>query len=462
VTPRRWTPSLRLRVVLITVAAVMGVVGVGDFLIIRDVRSDFIEAADWLAGARANEVAKQLADNGELPRRLPEQDEGETIVWVVRDQNLVSASTRLPADRLPVDLPGQPVGARTTFESVRLPTVEGERFRVIAHGADSVGGPTTVYVGVRVDEIEEFVRSAVSTGAMGLLLLVLPLGLVLWLAVGRTLAPVEAIRERAATISARRLSDRVPVPAREDEIGRLARTLNEMLSRLDVAARDQRRFLADAAHELRSPIASLRTQLETGSTTDGQVLSRDDLLAETLRMQTLVDQFLVLARSESGAPAITPVPVDLDDTVEAVVAARRAERACADVTIDIDDVHPVRVQGEPGLLEQMVRNLLENAERYARSTVRIGLTHDEQHNAVLTVDDDGPGIPAAHREDVFRRFMRIDPARDRAQGGAGLGLAIVHDVASAHRGEVVVLDSPSGGARLRVTLPAEAPVRLDA
>lgn len=452
-TPRRWVPSLRLRVVLITVLAVTTVVGVGGFLIIRDVRGDFLEAADWLAETRAIEVSDDAARR-ELPRVLPEQDQDETFVWVVGDHGLVGASAGLPGDSPPVALPLQRVGAEATFEAVRLPASEDENYRVTALGTDGVSGPVTVYVAVRVDEIEEFVESAVRTGATGLLLMVLPLGVVLWWAVGRTLAPVEAIRERAATITGHRLSERVPEPANQDEIGRLARTINEMLGRIDVAARDQRRFLADAAHELRSPIASLRTQLEASPPLrNGSAISRDDLLAETLRMQVLVDQFLTLSRSENATLAPARSPVDLDDVVAGVVTTYRSDHPDSKVVVDTTDVNPAQVQGDPGLLEQMVRNLVDNAAAYARTTVRVTLTYADPETALLTVDDDGPGIPPELREEVFKRFVRVDPARDRANGGAGLGLAIVSDIATTHEGTVLAAESPTGGARLQVRLP---------
>ena len=451
----RWVSSLRLRVILITLLVVTAVVGAGGMLIIRDVRGEFHETADWLAQARAEDVSRQLSRQG-LPRELPEQDDGETLIWVVRDARLVSASAGLAGDRPPVDLPVQAVGDETTLEGVRLGTAEEDSYRVTALGTDGVDGPATVYVAVQVDEIQDFSETAARTGTVGLLLLVVPLGVVLWWAVGRTLAPVEAIRARAATITGQRLSERVPEPPRQDEIGRLARTINEMLERIDVAARDQRRFLADAAHELRSPLASLRTQLEAAPVSSRPTGPpfRDDLLAETLRMQVLVDQFLTLARSEQATLPTDRVPVDLDDVVTAGVAAFRSEHPEARVVLDTTEVHPVQLLGNPALLEQLVRNLVENAARYARTTVAVALARDDQC-ALLTVDDDGPGIPPDLREEVFKRFMRVDPARDRTNGGAGLGLAIVSDIVASHGGTVQARESPSGGARLRVRLPLD-------
>jgi signal transduction histidine kinase len=295
-----------------------------------------------------------------------------------------------------------------------------------------------------------------TAGGVGLVMMVVPVSILLWLAVGRALAAVEAIRGRAERITAARLSDRVPEPTRMDEIGRLARTINAMLARLDASASEQKRFLADAAHELRSPVASLRAQLETmrGSSPDtGQVA---DLLTETIRLQTLADQLLLIARSDAGTVGRLSEPVDLDDVVSAVVTARRTEPGGTAVRVDTTEVQPVQVTGESGILEQVVRNLLDNALRYARQTVHIRLTVSGT-NAVLTVDDDGPGIPPEARAEVFHRFTRLDSARDRDAGGVGLGLAIVKGIVTELGGSVDVTDSPYGGARFQVNLPVNEP-----
>ncbi len=447
--------SLRLRVVLITVAAVTVMVATGGVLIIQAVHEEYVDAADWVALSRADEVAER-ARLGTLPPRLPVVDEGETVVQVVRDGTVVTSSKNLPVTtRLP--LPDQPSGDRTVAEVADIAGLGGGPYRTTVVDIRTPDGPATVLVAVSTEDGEDIVESAVRIGSIGLVFLMLPMSLLLWVAVGRTLAPVEAIRERAAVISADHLSERVPEPPVNDEIGRLARTINAMLARLDAAADQQRRFLADAAHELRSPVASLRAQLET-ALPPGRgpaALNPDDLLADTLRLQAIVDQLLQLARIEDGSGRAVRVPVDLDDTVATLVTARDLEAQGRGVTVDTTDVVPVQVVGDPALLAQVVRNLVDNAVRYAEREVRVSLDAREGM-AVLTVDDDGPGIPVEHRTDVFRRFTRLDDARDRDGGGVGLGLAIVADIVAAHGGSVVVLSSPAGGARLQVTLPASA------
>ena len=447
--------SLRLRVVLITVAAVTVMVATGGVLIIQAVHEEYVDAADWVALSRADEVADR-ARLGTLAPRLPVVDEGETVVQVVRDGTVVTSSKNLPVTiRLP--LPDQPSGDRTVAEVADIAGLGGGPYRTTVVDIRTPDGPATVLVAVSTEDGEDIVESAVRIGSIGLVFLMLPMSLLLWVAVGRTLAPVEAIRERAAVISADHLSERVPEPPVNDEIGRLARTINAMLARLDAAADQQRRFLADAAHELRSPVASLRAQLET-ALPPGRgpaALNPDDLLADTLRLQAIVDQLLQLARIEDGSGRAVRVPVDLDDTVATVVTARDLEAQGRGVTVDTTEVVPVQVVGDPALLEQVVRNLVDNAVRHAEREVRVSLDAREGM-AVLTVDDDGPGIPVEHRTDVFRRFTRLDDARDRDGGGVGLGLAIVADIVAAHGGSVVALSSPAGGARLQVTLPASA------
>jgi signal transduction histidine kinase len=243
------------------------------------------------------------------------------------------------------------------------------------------------------------------------------------------------------------------VPPEDDEIGRLAQTMNAMLDRLQAAADRQRRFVADASHELQSPLAASRTDLEVAlahpSSTAWPVTARD-LLAQNDRMQRLVADLLFLARSDA-CPALTdPAPVDLHELVLA-----EATRAPGDdrVTVDVSAVEPAFVLGRAADLRRAVRNLLENACQHASSTVSVAL-RTAGDTARLVVEDDGPGIPAGDRARIFERFARLDTARSRTTGGTGLGLAIVKEAVERHHGLVRVEDSPSG-ARFVVTLPPD-------
>jgi signal transduction histidine kinase len=309
----------------------------------------------------------------------------------------------------------------------------------------------TVYVAVSIEDAVDMLGVATRIGVVGVVGLVTVLAALSWFAIGRTLAPVEAIRARADSISGENLSSRVPEPVQDDEIGRLARTVNRMLGRLEVSSERQRRFVADAAHELRTPIASLRTQLETSAARPGGSADEGEMLKDTLRMQAIVDQFLLLARADSGRRWIRPMNVDLDDVIDTALASAGGRDG---VRVDASAVRPVQVVGDPDLLEQAFANLLQNALRHADTTVRVSGGR-ENGSAVVTVEDDGEGVPTDRRADIFERFFRLDEARDRDDGGLGLGLAIVAEIVRAHHGNVRVGESDLGGARFDVELPVE-------
>jgi len=274
---------------------------------------------------------------------------------------------------------------------------------------------------------------------------------VVWGVTGRALRPVEALRREVAAIAGDSLERRVPRPGGNDEIARLADTMNDMLARLEASARRQRRFVADASHELRSPLTSARTQVEVAlrhlGCADAEAVLRG-VLAEHDRLDRLTDDLLRLARLEEGAPRAT-AQVDLEEIV-----ARETARL-AGVAVDDRHVLAGRVTGDHQQLASVVRNLLDNAARHARQRVAVSLGRDGDRVHLL-VDDDGPGVPHADRDRIFERFARLDQARDRTRGGNGLGLAIVRSVVASHGGTVNVEDAPLGGARFRVDLPAIA------
>lgn len=274
-----------------------------------------------------------------------------------------------------------------------------------------------------------------------------------WLAVGRSLAPVERMRREVEQVTATDLSRRVDDPATGDELSSLARTLNAMLARLENAQVAQRRFVSDASHELRSPLASMRQFAEVAAAYPDRV-SREELadvvLAEGARLEDLVEGMLVLTRADEKGLGLHLARVDL-----AQLARHEAPLAPAHpgVRIEVSAAAVVPVSADVGMLRRVVRNLTANAARHARSRVTVAAGADA-HGPWLTVDDDGPGIPIADRERVFERFVRLDDARSRDAGGSGLGLAIVREIVLAHGGSVVVDASSLGGARFVVRLPA--------
>jgi signal transduction histidine kinase len=275
-----------------------------------------------------------------------------------------------------------------------------------------------------------------------------------WVVAGRVLRPVEAIRAELADITSGDLDRRVPVPRSDDEIHRLAVTTNATLDRLALAAEQQRRFVADAAHELRSPLAGLRNELEVAAAHPDPAswpATAATALRSAKRLQTLTDDLLMLARAEHPATVPTGHLVDLG----ALVCEQVAEREYLDPTgprFTADEpATPVEVLGEEPLLGRLLRNLLDNAAQHAERAVTVSL-RPGRDSVTLEVTDDGPGIPAADRERVFGRFTRLDDDRSRDHGGAGLGLAIVAGVAARHGGQVHIADSERG-ARVIVRLP---------
>jgi signal transduction histidine kinase len=293
-------------------------------------------------------------------------------------------------------------------------------------------------------------RAVVRALLVGVPALVVGLGLVVYLGVGRALRPVDDIRDSVARITDRRLAGRVPVPGTGDEIDRLARTMNEMLDRLDAASARERRFVADVSHELRGPVASLRALLETRAASPDPSAHDAEVMASLSRVQSLVDQLLVLAAQDVEAPP-PPRSVDLDDLV-----MERAEvlRATSSLTVDTTAVSGGQLVGSEEGLRRMVDNLVANAGRHALSTVRLQV-REVIGWVQLVVSDDGPGIDEVHRTVVFEPFARLDEARAADRGGAGLGLSIVAGVVDQHRGRIQVDRDPDlGGARFVVDLPA--------
>ena len=296
-----------------------------------------------------------------------------------------------------------------------------------------------------LDDVRRSTETLQQVLRAGVPLLTILLTLAAWILVGRALRPVLSMTQRAATISDASTVDRLTVPPSFDEVAELARTLNGMLDRMAEGALRQREFVSDASHELRSPIAAMRTQLEV-SLAHPNRLAHDEVLrgalAETIRLEVLVADLLALARLDEGY-TVPPEEVDLDDIVLDEAARVRA------VPVDTHGVTGMKVRGERKNLAHLVRNLLDNAARHAVSRVVVSSRFDDGL-AFLLVDDDGPGIPEGDRARVFERFTRLSPSRSRDIGGAGLGLAVVRRIAEQHGATVRVDRAPQGGARLEV------------
>jgi signal transduction histidine kinase len=350
-----------------------------------------------------------------------------------------------------------PAGSTTPIRRRSTDVTFDDEVRV-AGARDTVdGSPVTIITLTTTDslnQINETFSRLLLIGVPGILLLAC---VTVWLVVGRALRPVERIRRTVTEITAADLSRRVPEPVTRDEIGDLARTMNAMLARLEDSAVRQRRFVADASHELRSPLAAIRTTLEVAlahpqSAPWPEIARRAARQSE--RLETLVRELLLLARSDDRHLVERRRTLDLGDLVEEVRATSASGRP--DVLIERAGVAdtPVRVVGDPEQLARMVRNILDNAVRHARHTVVVSVAEsDAPDAAAVTIADDGPGIPPGQRERVFDRFVRLDPSRERSAGSTGLGLAIAKEIAVAHDGHITIGESPAGGALVEITLP---------
>jgi signal transduction histidine kinase len=420
----RWPGTVRWRVTLLaTVTVALVLVATGAILVVvqRRVLTDQLE--ETLAGDAAREISAMQA--GQEPLLQPATDDDAVVQIVTAGGAVVAAS------------PG--------FEDV-----DGS-YRVVSRRFEAGGQELVVHVAAPLDDVADAVRALLVALAFIVPAVTAILAALVWMLVGRTLRPVEQIRTEVAGIGLRELDRRVPQPAGRDEIARLAATMNEMLDRLDVSNQQQQRFVADASHELRTPLARIRTELELaqreGTAADQEAVA--SLLEEVDGLQRLTEDLLVLARLDAGIPETAGRPVDLDDVVLEQARALDAKGR----SVDTGQVSAAQVVGHRDQLRRVVGNLLDNAVRHAAATVTLSLAETDSV-VTLVVTDDGPGIPAERRADVFERFRRVDDARAAGRGGTGLGLAIARDLVERHGGTIAVDATYTAGARFVVTLPA--------
>jgi signal transduction histidine kinase len=397
---------------------------------------------------RAEAIASAIVGGADHPLDAGESD--DEFVQVLSSDGTVEASSTNVADALAL-APLSP-GGELRLEHA---PIDDQPFLVVAIAADTADASRTVLVGRSLDDVGEATAAAVPLLAVGVPLLTLVVGVVTWWITGRALHPVEAMRAEVETISAGALDRRLAEPATGDEIARLAATMNRMLGRLESALARQRRFVSDAAHELRSPVSAIRQHSEVAIAHPGDTSTLElagVVHRENMRVERLVDDLLLLARLDEGAQGLVG-QLDLDDI--ALVEAARV-RATTTLTVDTSGVGPARVLGRADELARAVRNIVDNAARHASEAIAVSV-RDADGRAVLVVDDDGPGVAPDDRARVFDRFVRLDDARARDDGGAGLGLAIVRAVVEAHGGEVTLHAGPLGGARVEVWLPIAPP-----
>ncbi len=436
-----WTAAGLVAIVLVLSA--LALVGAQERVLTHGIDEALIQ--------RADNIERDVA-SGEFGSRLPVEGDPEDSFLQLLD---VDGSVVAVSDNAALLEPAtSPVGAGdadvlVSVQGVRLSNGE---YRVLARSLGDESDPLTLVVAKNLDDVHESVSILTASLAVAIPVVTGLLALLVWWLTGRVLRPVELIRREVADIQGDELNRRVPTPDSEDEIARLAITMNEMLDRVEDATERQRRFVADASHELRGPLTRLRSSLEVSAAhpdgLDPAELSRE-LLADTVDLQKLVDDLLFLARSESGALDAPHDLVDLDDLV-LEEAGRLRERGV--VEVDVSAVSAARTLGDADQLARVVRNLSSNAERHADHKVTFEL-REQNGVSELVVSDDGPGIAPEHREVVFKRFARLDEARSRDAGGSGLGLAIVHDIVARHDGVVGIRDHAGEGAQFVVELP---------
>jgi heavy metal sensor kinase len=450
--------SLRARITLLATAVFTVALLLAGVILLATVGRSLLNTLDSSAERTGNEVAA-LVNTGRLPQQLLTGSGGVSMVQVVDADNRVIAASPGVDTAVSMVSPDQLAkvrrGAHLTISGAR--SSQDAPIRVVGVDANTRDGPRTVLVGTDLGRVFESSRLLERALLFGGPLIVVAMAALTWWVVGLTLRPVAALRRGAAELSASGLDrSRLPVPDAQDEIHSLTLTLNDMLDRLGSATARQRRFVGDAAHELRSPIASLRLQLEVAQRLDQGEAMREltaGALLDVDRLAHLIDDLLVLARSDERGGAPARLPVRLAELAGTVAGGYRDAR----VPVRLQSGQQVTVLGDADGLHRVLVNLIDNAVRYAAGSVTVSISVRPPAgagfaDAVLTVADDGPGVPASKRERVFDRFYRLDTARSRAEGGTGLGLSIVREIITAHGGTVALHDNQPG-LLVEVSLP---------
>lgn len=453
----RW--GLRKRSTAAAVAVVAAALLLGGVIWIALLQSTLTASLDTSSLRKAQNVIVQLADHDieEAAEYVQLTGYAGQYVQIIDASGQVAAGSDPKAAQAPLTGLRPPPGQTQTQDVSSLPNIgNDDDFHVVAAGVQVGSAGYTVVVASSV----QVQADTVATVAWFLLaatpLLLALVAVSVWLLVGRSLQQVERIRGQVARINADHLEGRVDVPRTNDELEALAVTMNMMLQRLQASDREQRRFVSDASHELRSPLATLSAGVEIAAADPSGAMwaqMKDVLAGETDRMRYLVEDLLTLAKANDGGLTIEDADVDLDDVVDQEIRRLRSasrHQVSADLT-------PVRIRGDARRIGQVLRNVLDNAERHALSRIRVALRTTDA-GAVITVDNDGDPVSEADRTRIFERFVRLDESRSREGGGSGLGLAIAAGIMSAHHGTIRATEGPAGECRFEITFPVPGPV----
>jgi signal transduction histidine kinase len=434
---------------------------VGGAVLVRAQRNSLTRNVVSAVNQRARDI-EAVITHGDIPKLLDVPRGEDILVQVIgADGRIVASSRNLAAD--PRVSRRAPSSSGYMVDALHIDEGDGP-WRLAVERVESSGRHYTLYVAGSLDSVNDSIESLERLLLVSLPILLVLLGSTTWVVTGRALRPVESMRREVERIGAEDLHRRVPEPSTHDEIERLAQTMNAMLARLEESRERQRRFVADASHELRSPLTGMRAELELAlereleqPSSDGREWATRELLADTVRLQRLVDDLLTIAVADAPAhDSALREPVDLDEIV--LTEARRL-RTHTTHRVDTSQVSGAQCEVDSDQFVRVVRNLLDNAASHADSTVFVAL-RETPTEVTLQVTDDGPGVPVDDRDRIFERFARLDDARSRDHGGTGLGLAIVREMVAAHGGTVTVDEPP--GATFTVTLPSVADADEDA
>ncbi len=446
---RRLGVRLRSALAAAVVVAVTSLLAGGVLLITA--RAILLDNVNTAADDRAAQIAASVKGGGsDLGSLLRPSARDRTVVQLLDERGMVIAASDALSGQAPMSPLRPPTGKRVNDQR-RLAGAHDEPFLIVALGVTTPAGNRTVLVGESLDAVGDSTEAIIVALLLGLPLLALVVGGATFLFVGRTLRPVEAMRRQAALITSRNLHARLPVPAADDEIAALASTMNTMLDRIESASAAQRRFVGDASHELRSPLATVQANadlLDGADLAETAARSVGRIRTESARMARLVEDLLLLARVDDDGLRLRRQEVDLDDLV--YTERERLAFEHPELTVRAT-IEPVRVTGDADGLLRVVRNLIDNSARHAATTVTVTVAARDD-TAEIMIGNDGPPIPAADRERIFDRFVRLDDSRSRVGGGTGLGLAIARDIVGAHGGTLTV-DDLDEGAAMRIRLP---------
>jgi two-component system, OmpR family, sensor kinase len=446
--------SIRLRLTLVfalTTGVILG--GAGAFLYFRLGSSLQQDADAGLRSRAAGIVASRGRGSLDVPSGLLEPD--EAFAQILNPDGTILDSSHLVSDA-PL-LSGETLRSVThpTFFTETVPGLD-EPARVLAVPTSEVGRPEFVVVGTTSGDRQETLADLATLAAIVVPLVFLLISSAGWVLAGAILRPVERMRQEAEAVSASRPNERLAVPRTNDELARLAATLNSMLSRLREAAGRERRFVDQASHELRTPLGVMKTELELARSrtrSKGELEAvLDRALEDTNHLARLAEDLLVLSRANEGRLPIHRIDVSLRSVLEEACAAHRGEAELAGVRVELEaPADTVRI--DPVRLRQVLNNLLDNSLHQVSRGGHIRITGEREDGTVrIAVEDTGPGFPEDLLDHVFEPFTRGDAGADNHETGAGLGLAIVRAVVSAHGGVASAENRPQGGARVTLVL----------